>query len=370
MSGGVDSSTVAALLHSQGYKLIGLTMQLWNQRRLAGRPEGGQGRCCSLDDLYDARRVAEHLGLPYYVVNYEARFEQEVVRPFVQEYLSGRTPLPCALCNNVVKFGQLLVTARQIGAELLATGHYARLHHDAACSRYVLRRGVDAAKDQSYFLFGLTQEQLSRSLFPLGEMTKQQVRERARAAGLPVADKPDSTEICFVPGGDYNRFIEAYYAERGEAVPSRPGEVVDAAGRVLGRHPGLHRFTIGQRKGLGLAAPHPLYVLQVEPDSGRLTVGQDAELFSATALVSRVNWVSIAPPGSPIRAQARIRYRHQPASATLTPLDAGRVRLEFDRPQRAITPGQSVVLYEGDLVIGGGVIASARSGTRNTPRPR
>src|ERR1700744_2063927 len=222
MSGGVDSSAVAALLRAQGYNIIGLTLQLWNQRRLAGRegmPESVQGRCCSIDDVYDARRVAETLGIPYYVVNQEERFESDVVRPFVQEYLSGRTPIPCSLCNNHLKFDQLLITARQIGADMLATGHYARNDYDAGRNRWLLRRAADPAKDQTYFLFGLTQEQLSRTLFPLGHMTKPQVRDLARDHKLALAEKPDSQEICFVPGGDYKRFIDAYLNEQGEQLP-------------------------------------------------------------------------------------------------------------------------------------------------------
>lgn len=357
MSGGVDSSTVAALLRGRRYNLIGLTMQLWNQRRLAGfpgMPESGHGRCCSLEDVHDARRVAEHLGLPYYVVNYEARFEQDVVRPFVEDYLAGRTPIPCTLCNNALKFDQLLRTARQIGAEMVATGHYARVERDPETGRFLLRRGVDDSRDQSYFLFGLTQEQLSRTLFPLGGMTKETVRAEARAAGLPVAAKPDSHEICFVPGNDYAQFIEAYYAERGEPVPAAAGDVRDREGRVLARHSGVHGFTIGQRKGLGVAAGRPLYVLQLEPVTGTVTVGEDAELFRATATVSGLNWVSLAAPHEPLRAEVQIRYRHRAAPATLVPLPDGRVRLEFDEPQRAITPGQAAVFYHGDLVLGGG----------------
>ena len=361
MSGGVDSSTVAALLSGQQYNLIGLTMQLWNQRRLAGfpgMPETSHGRCCSLEDVYDARRVAQHLGLPYYVVNHEARFEQDVVRPFVEDYLAGRTPIPCTLCNNSLKFDQLLTTARQIGADMVATGHYARLERDPGSGRYRLRRALDPSKDQSYFLFGLTQEQLSRTMFPLGEMTKQQVRQHARVAGLPVADKPDSHEICFVPGNDYTRFIEAYFAERGQSVPAGPGTVLDSQGRLLGQHNGIQRFTVGQRKGLGVAAGRPLYVLHIEPATAEVTVGEDAALFGATALVSRVNWVSTASPDGPVRAEVKIRHRHQAAPATLTPLGEDRARVEFDTPQRAITPGQAAVFYRGDLLLGGGWIDS------------
>ncbi len=359
MSGGVDSSTVAALLRASGYNLLGLTMQLWNQRRLAGypgMPEGGHGRCCSIDDVHDARRVAEHLGLPFYVVNYEERFEQDVVRPFVEDYLAGRTPIPCTLCNNYLKFDQLLLTARQVGAGMVATGHYARVARRDATGRWELRRGVDASKDQSYFLFGLTQEQLSRTLFPLGDMKKDEVREKARDFGLPVAAKRDSHEICFVPGNDYSRFIDAYFAERGEPVPARRGAVVDTAGRELAGHDGIHNFTVGQRKGLGIAAGRPLYVLQVHPDSATVTVGDDAELFGQTAELSKLNWVSLAEPPAPIRAEVKIRYRHQAAPATVTPLSSGGARVEFDSPQRAITPGQAAVFYQGDLLLGGGWI--------------
>src|SRR3989441_2309300 len=251
MSGGVDSSTVAAMLRAEGHSVIGLTMQLWNQRRLAGHPgmpESVQGRCCSLDDVYDARRVAETIGIPYYVVNHEDRFERDVVRPFVQEYLSGRTPIPCSLCNNHLKFDQLLIVARQIGADAVATGHYARVEFDDSRGRWLLKRPTDLAKDQTYFLFGLTQEQLSRTLFPLGGMTKPQVRELARQHGLALAEKPDSQEICFVPGGDYKNFLDAYLAERGDALPDTSGELVTTNGEVIGEHAGIHNFTVGQRR--------------------------------------------------------------------------------------------------------------------------
>src|ERR1700749_3965086 len=281
MSGGVDSSTVAAMLHAQGHTVVGLTLQLWNQRRLAGRegmPESIQGRCCSIDDVYDARRVAEHLGIPYYLVNAQARFEDEVVRPFVSEYLAGRTPIPCTLCNNHLKFDQLLVTARQIGADRIATGHYARNHFDEARNRWVLSRPSDRSKDQTYFLFGLTQEQLSRTMFPLGEMQKPAVREMAADHGLELAQKPDSQEICFIPGGSYSQFLKAYLDEQGRELPDSSGELVASSGEVLGHHEGIHSFTVGQRKGLGgslAVAPNsgPRYVLAIHPDSHRVTVG-------------------------------------------------------------------------------------------------
>src|SRR3954453_14430114 len=283
MSGGVDSSTVAAMLRAGGSNVIGLTMQLWNQRRLAGHqgmPEAVTGRCCSLDDVYDARRVAETIGIPYYVVNHEDRFERDVVRPFVKEYLSGRTPIPCSLCNNHLKFDQLLTVAQQIGADAVATGHYARVDFDDTRGRWLLKRPTDRAKDQTYFLFCLTQEQLSRPLFPLGGMTKPEVRELARQHGLALAEKPDSQEICFVPGGDYKRFIDAYLEEQGEALPNTSGELVTTTGEVVGTHNGIHNFTVGQRKGLGGATGSPLYVIQLKGDANQVIVGPGEELLS------------------------------------------------------------------------------------------
>src|SRR3984893_10467598 len=255
MSGGVDSSAVAAMLHADGHNVIGLTMQLWNQRRLAGHegmPESVQGRCCSIDDVYDARRVAETLGIPYYVVNHEERFERDVVRPFVEEYLAGRTPIPCSLCNNHLKFDQLLIVAQQIGADKIATRHYAQVAFHEQLNRWLLKRPADKSKDQTYFVFGLTQEQLSRTLFPLGGMTKPEVRELAGEHGLAIAEKPDSQEICFVPGGDYKRFIDAYLAEQGDSLPDTSGELVSTDGRVIGEHTGIQHFTVGQGKGLGV----------------------------------------------------------------------------------------------------------------------
>jgi len=359
MSGGVDSSTVAAMLRADGHNLIGLTMQLWNQRRLAGHagmPESIQGRCCSLDDVYDARRVAETIGIPYYVVNHEDRFEQDVVRPFVQEYLSGRTPIPCSLCNNHLKFDQLLIVAQQIGADAVATGHYARVEFDQQRGRWLLKRPADRSKDQTYFLFGLTQEQLSRTLFPLGGMTKPEVRELARKHGLALAEKPDSQEICFVPGGDYKNFLDAYLAEQGESLPDTAGELVTTDGRVIGEHAGIHNFTVGQRKGLGVATGSPLYVLQIRGDSRQVVVGEAENLYSRTLLARRVNLISTDNLTEPMRVSVKIRHRHEPASAIIERI-AENVRVTFDEPQRAITPGQAAVFYSGDVVVGGGWIS-------------
>jgi tRNA-uridine 2-sulfurtransferase len=361
MSGGVDSSAVAALLRAQGHDLVGLTLQLWNQRRLAGHegmPEAVQGRCCSIDDVYDARRVAEQLDIPYYLVNQQDRFEAEVVKPFVSEYLAGRTPIPCTLCNNHLKFDQLLTTARQIGADRIATGHYARNHYDEVRGRWILSRPADKSKDQTYFLFGLTQEQLSRTLFPLGEMNKPAVRVMASEAGLNVAAKPDSQEICFIPGGDYNAFLKAYLDEQGEPLPDSSGELVSASGEVIGHHQGIHSFTVGQRKGLGLTSPEPLYVLNIHPDSHQVTVGADADLMSRDLVADRLNWISIPdlPAGETIRVEIKIRHRHTPAAATLTGTGGDLVHATFDEPQRAITPGQSAVFYQQDEVVGGGWI--------------
>jgi tRNA-specific 2-thiouridylase len=359
MSGGVDSSVVAAMLRAEGHDLIGLTMQLWNQRRLAGRdgmPEQVTGRCCSLDDVYDARRVARQIGIPYYVVNHEDRFERDVVRPFVEEYLSGRTPIPCSLCNNHLKFDQLLIVARQIGADRVATGHYARVSYDEPRGRWLLKRPTDRTKDQTYFLFGLTQDQLSRTLFPLGDMNKPDVRELAHKHGLAIAEKPDSQEICFVPGGDYKRFIDAYLAERGERLPDTAGELVTTDGKVIGEHTGIHNFTVGQRKGLGVATGSPLYVIQISGADKQVTVGSDEHLYSQTLRVKRTNLVAVDDLGEPMRATVKIRHRHEPATATIERTGDDEILATFDEPQRAITPGQAAVFYDGDIVVGGGWI--------------
>ena len=362
MSGGVDSSAVAAMLRAEGRNVIGLTMQLWNQRRLAGyegMPESVQGRCCSIDDVYDARRVAETLGIPYYVVNHEERFERDVVRPFVEEYLAGRTPIPCSLCNNHLKFDQLLIVAQQIGADKVATGHYAQVVFDEQLDRWLLKRPADKSKDQTYFLFGLTQEQLSRTLFPLGNMTKPEVRELARKHNLVIAEKPDSQEICFVPGGDYKRFLEAYLAEQGDMPTEVSGEMVTTDGKVIGEHAGLHNFTVGQRKGLGVATGSPLYVIQINNDTRQVVVGKDDELYSRTLRARRVNLISTAELREPMRVAVKIRHKHQPAAAMIEPAGPDEMLVTFDDPQRALTPGQAAVFYDGDIVVGGGWIENS-----------
>jgi tRNA-specific 2-thiouridylase len=359
MSGGVDSSTVAALLCERCVPVIGLTMQLWNQRRLPElSSEGAGGRCCSLEDVYDARHVAEHLGIPYYVVNLEEQFEKQVVKPFIDEYLAGRTPIPCTLCNNVIKFDRFIKLAASVGAERIATGHYARADRDPESGRYLLRKGADEARDQTYFLFGLKQEQLARTQFPLGEFTKTQVRQTARRMGLPVADKGDSQEICFVPNGDYAAFIEAYFREQGMALGERRGEIVSTDGRRLGEHSGVHRFTVGQRRGLKVAVGEPLYVIRTDAATQQVIVGRRDELLRAELTVAEVNWIAFPELRGPVRARVKIRNKHVAAPATVHPTpEAGRVGVHFDEPQRAVTPGQAAVFYDGDTVLGGGWIS-------------
>jgi tRNA-uridine 2-sulfurtransferase len=360
MSGGVDSSAAAALLLAEGHELVGFTMQLWNQRRGLNLDENGEplpSRCCSLDDVYDARRVAGELGFPFYVLNLERDFERDVVEPFVQSYLSGETPIPCVACNSRLKFASLDRLARSLGCDKVATGHYARIEFDADANRYRLLRGLDRRKDQTYFLWELTQEQLARALFPLGSMTKDDARAAARAHRLGVAAKKESQEICFVPDGDYAGFIDRYLeAEEREAERPPRGEIVDAAGQIVGEHEGIHRYTVGQRRGIGVSRPLPLYVVRVEPESNRVVVGHADDLLASEFTAAGVNWIAFDEPAEPVRADVRVRYRHEEAPATITPLGDGRVRVRFDEPQRAVTPGQATVFYRGEEVIGGGWI--------------
>ena len=360
MSGGVDSSVAAAMLAAAGHDVVGLSMQLYDQRE--GQTQFGS--CCTLDDLHDARRVATAIGIPHYIVNFERQFDTHVVSQFVRDYAAARTPIPCVRCNSDLKFTSLLERARGLDADCLATGHYARVDRAAdleaadadadagTAGHHVLRRAVDRTKDQSYFLFSLTQAQLARARFPLGELHKAEVRDYARARGLLVADKPDSHEICFVPDGHYVAFIE----KRAPHL-ARSGPITDTEGLVLGRHDGVHRFTVGQRKGLGLSSPTPLYVVALDPERRTVTVGPRGALERSSLTASEVNWIGGAPPAGG-RVTAQIRHRHPEAAATVRPLEGGRIRLEFDTPQPAIAPGQAVVLYYGEVVLGGGWIDS------------
>lgn len=353
LSGGVDSAVACALLVEQGYEVIGLMMRLWAESGSEGLP---RNRCCSLQAVDDARAVARHLGIPFYVLNYELPFMERVVGPFVVDYSRGLTPNPCLACNRYLKFGVLLERARALGARFLATGHYARVRR--ADGRFELWRGHDRGKDQSYVLYMLGQAELAHVLLPLGEMLKEQVRAAARDLGLPVAAKPESQEICFIADDDYRRFLQARIPEA-----FRPGPIVDRSGRVLGQHQGLPCYTVGQRKGLGIAAPEPLYVLEVDVAGNRLVVGTAAELGGWSLLAEGVNWVAGQAPPAPLEAAVKIRLHGREAAATVTPLAGGRARVDFAEPQRDITPGQAAVFYDGEVLLGGGTIARQGEGT-------
>jgi tRNA-uridine 2-sulfurtransferase len=364
MSGGVDSSAAAAILKEQGHELVGFTMQLWDQRRGINVDENGDplpSRCCSLDDVYDARRVAEELGFPFYVLNLEREFERDVVQPFVTSYLSGETPIPCVSCNSRLKFASLDRLALSLGCEKVATGHYARVHFDSTTNRYKLLRGQNHQKDQSYFLWELTQDQLSRAMFPLGEMSKPEARDAARNHGLAVAEKKESQEICFVPDGDYAGFIDRYLEAEGatDRLPGS-GDIVDTKGQVIGQHGGIQRYTIGQRRGIGIADERPFYVISLETASNRVIVGPPEELLGSEFIAAGVNWIAFENPVHPVRADVRVRYRHAAAPASITPIANDRVRVIFDEPQRAITPGQATVFYRGDEVVGGAWIVKGQ----------
>jgi len=345
MSGGVDSSLAAALLVEQGFEVIGVTMHL----------AGSQSRCCSLDDADDARRVAEKLGIRFYVANYKDRFRAEVMEPFADAYLAGKTPIPCVACNDRFKFSHLLARARALGADAVATGHYARIERDSASGAARLLRGNDPRKDQSYFLFRLSAEQLRHTHFPIGALSKPEVRARARALGLATAEKAESQEICFVPDGDYARVVE-------EIRPgaARGGEIVDAAsGKVLGAHAGVHRFTVGQRRGLGAGGGEARYVVGIDAARGQVLVGNEAALGSRGARLGGVCWTAETAPSGELRAEVQVRYRHEPAPATVVPSADGGARVLFDAPVRAVSPGQAAVFYRGEELLGGGWIEEA-----------
>jgi tRNA-specific 2-thiouridylase len=353
MSGGVDSSVAALLLKEEGHEVVGLSMQLWDHSADSGRT----GRCCTLDDLSDARRVAWALDVPHYVVNLEDEFRDEVVRPFVASYLAGETPIPCSACNSKVKFATLWDRARAMGCSAVATGHYARVGTDPATGRPALRKGSDPEKDQSYFLYDLTAEQLAAARFPVGALTKGEVRAHARRANLPTADKEESQEICFVPAGTRaGAFVEAVAPALGLALPTAPGVVENAAGERLGAHDGHFRFTVGQRRGLGVSAAERLYVISVDPAANRVVVGPAAGIESSEAEVASLTFPSGESPAGDFRANVRVRHRAAEVPATVSPRGDGSARVAFDRPVRAVAPGQSCVFYRGDVVLGGGVI--------------
>jgi tRNA-specific 2-thiouridylase len=353
MSGGVDSSVAAALLAREGRPLVGFSMYL--ARRHEGGGEGLKARCCSLDDCQDARQVANRFGFPHHVLDMEEDFRRLVLDPFKADYARGRTPSPCVGCNTFLKFGALVGKAREVGASTVATGHYARLERDARSGRTLLLKAADEGKDQSYFLFDLSEDQRRAAEFPLGRMTKDEVREAARSLGLGVADKPESMDLCFLSRGEsYRDFLE----RGGIAESPEPGEIVDVEGRALARHEGIAGFTVGQRRGLGVAAGRPLYVVRIEEDSRRVVVGGSEDLLSDRCTIERVRWIPFDRPAGPVRATVKIRSTHAGAKATLDDLGDGTAVIRFDEPQRAIAPGQAAVAYDGDLVLGGGWIRS------------
>jgi len=352
MSGGVDSSVAAAILQQAGHQVIGVTMQIWPADREAGSADSFGG-CCGISAVEDAQKVACQLGIPHYVMNFRDVFAQQVIANFCQEYSLGRTPNPCIRCNRYIKFGLLLRKARELGADFVATGHHARIEKDEAQERYLLRKGVDRGKDQSYVLYAITQQQLEHVLLPIGGFTKERVREIAGELKLSVAAKPDSQEICFIPDDDYARFLQQYIPQ---AV--RPGPIMDRAGRVLGEHRGILFYTIGQRKGLGISAGEALYVVAIDRKRDAVIVGSKREVYGDELIASELNWVS-GEPERPITARAKIRYRHRAAEVLITPLGEDRVYVKFDEPQAAITPGQAAVFYHDDIVIGGGIIERA-----------
>ena len=353
MSGGVDSSVAAALLKEEGYYVIGATMQIWPRDKQEYGANGSDG-CCGLGAVEDAKRVAYKLDIPHYVMNFRDIFAQKVIADFCQEYSLGRTPNPCIRCNQYIKFGTLLERAKELGADFIATGHHARIEVNKATGKYFLKKGIDPDKDQSYFLYTLTQEQLSHTLLPIGNFTKDRIREISRELEFPVATKPESQDICFIPDDDYSTFLRDHLPQ------AEPGPILDEQGNTLGQHRGILSYTIGQRKGLGLSAREPSYVIAIEPEKNAIIVGSKEDIHSDELIASEMNWITITKPEQPITAKAKIRYRHGEAEAKVIPLDDGKVYVKFTEPQMAIAPGQAIVFYDGDTVIGGGTIGKTR----------
>jgi tRNA-specific 2-thiouridylase len=355
MSGGVDSSLAAFLLKEKGYQVVGISMKLWDFKEVGGEPHP-DGRCCSIEALNDARSVCEKMKIPHYVVDFTDDFRREVISNFVEEYKSGRTPNPCILCNAYIKWRRLWEKARSLGAESLATGHYARIKYDDKKKRFLLLKGVDSTRDQSYALWGLSQENLSKTIFPLGDLTKKEVREEARRQKLKVAERLESQEICFVADDDYPRFIREWIDSEEQGEKIRPGAILDLKGEKIGEHKGVPFYTVGQRRGLSIALGRPQYVVRIDAGKNAIYVGDNDDLLRSSFVVSNPNWIAFDALEKQIESQVKIRYQHQPQEGKISPLTREEVMVKFKKPERAITPGQSAVFYQDDMVLGGGII--------------
>jgi tRNA-specific 2-thiouridylase len=355
MSGGVDSSLSAFLLKQKGYQVVGISMKLWDFKEVGGEPHP-DGKCCSLEAFDDARTVCEKMKIPHYVVDFKDEFKREVILDFVDEYKKGRTPNPCIICNTEIKWRRLWEKAKALGAEYLSTGHYARIKYDENRKRFLLLKGIDPARDQSYALWGLSQENLAKTIFPLGDLTKKEVREKAKGYKLKVAEKAESQEICFVPDNDYPRFIKEWLDNQNQGEKIKPGFIFNLKGDKIGEHKGIPFYTIGQRRGLSIALGKPLYVVKIEADKNTIYVGENNDLFQSTFIVSYLNWIAFDDLEKEMECEIKIRYQHEPKDGKISPLTKNEVMVKFKTPERAITPGQSAVFYQNDVVLGGGII--------------